>query len=166
MLLDKLVHFLQGSHRPSHFSLRQRKMKKPWKTRTSWSFYGKLESELLQMSRCVCACVCCSFHYSINSVFIHSEANLLILILVSITCFLGDLLENPGRDQCIAAPECSCCSDFSTRRTWWWREAKRLSNRWIPGKGRGGRLEWTESSGSASSAAGTQEQEPHLWSHR
>lgn len=113
-------------------------------------------------------CVCCSLHYSIDSVSIHSEASLQILILVSITCFLGDLLENPTKDQRIAAPECSCCSDVSTRSSWWWWEAKRLSNRWIPGggRGRGGSLEWTESSGSARSAAGTQEEEPHLWPHR
>lgn len=161
MLLDKFVHFLQGSHRPSHFYLCQRQTKKPWKTRASGSFYGKLESELLQMSRCVCR----SLHFSLNSLSINSEATLQILILVSITCFLGDILENPSKDQRIAAPECSCCSDISTRSFWSWWEAKRL---WIPGggRGRGGSLEWTESSGSARSAPGTQEEEPYLWSHR
>lgn len=74
--------------------------------------------------------------------------------------FLGDLLENPSKDQRIAAPECSCCPDFSTRRSRWWWEAKRHSS---PGGGggggRGGNLERWESSGS-------QEEEPHLWSHR
>lgn len=44
---------LQVSHRLSHLFLSRRQMKKPWKTRISGSFYGNLESELLQMNRCV-----------------------------------------------------------------------------------------------------------------
>lgn len=63
------------------------------------------------MSRCVL--------FTLNSVSGHPEARLQILILVPITCFLGDFLENSSKDQRIAAPECSCGSDFSSRRTWW-----------------------------------------------
>lgn len=102
---------------------------------------------------------------------IHSEASLNIVFLtVNHFFFLGDLLENPSKDQRVAAPECSCSSDSSSRRSWWGWEAKRPPDRRIPGRGRGGRggggCRWTQSPGPACSTAGTKKEEPHLRSHR
>lgn len=161
--------FLQGSHRPSHLFPSRRQMKKPWRTRISGSFYGNLEFDLLQMSRRVF--VYCSLLFTLFK-WIHSFWSQFKHCISDRESFLflGDLLENPSKDQRVAAPECSCSSDSSSRRSWWGWEAKRPPDRRIPGRGRGGRggggCRWTQSPGPACSAAGTKKEEPHLRSHR